>query len=301
MTRPLIGLDSFYYAELLTDDSTGTSYDTPVSITNLVSMSVNFNSDIATFFADDGPADAYSQIGEVDVAIEAADIPAEDLAFLLGMTYNAGTGLVEYDTAAVAPDIAIGFRAQKSNGDYRYVWLLKGRFGVPNMDHQTKEGSVNFQTLTINGKFLARTYDKKVFRRIDTDDPNFVFAGLPSSWFADPDLGAAPSALTVVSVVPAALAVDRAITTDITVEFSADFASIDATTANFTLYDATNDAWVAGSVYVNPLDATEVIFSPTASLANSALHVFNVEAGVRSTAGGQLASQFVSTFTTIAP
>jgi phi13 family phage major tail protein len=300
MSRPLIGLDMLYYAPVLSDTSAGVTYDTPVSIINLVSMSVNFNTDISTFFADDGPADAYSQIGEVDVAIQAADVPAEDLAFLLGMDYNPGTGVVEYDTEAVAPDVAIGFRAQKSNGSYRYVWLLKGRFGVPNMDHQTKEGSVNFQTLTINGKFLARVFDKKVFRRIDEDDPNFVFPGLPASWFADPDLGAAPSAITVVSVTPLALAVDQAITTDITVEFSDDFASVDATTANFTLYDATNDAWVAGSVYVNPLDATEVIFTPTGDLANAALHVFNVEAGVRSTSGGRLASQFVSTFTTIA-
>ncbi len=300
MSRPLIGVDMLYYAPVLTDTSSGATYDTPVRLENLVSITVTPNTEIATFFADDGPREAYSQIGEVDVAIQLPDIAAADYAYLIGANYNSGTGSMYYTTADTAPEVAIGFRAQKSDGTYRYIWLMKGKFGVANMEHQTKEGSVNFQTMTLNGKFLSRIYDNMVFRRIDENDPNFTFAGLPGTWFTSPDLGAAPSALTVASVTPLALATNVAVDTDVTVEFSAAFRAVDATITNFTLYNATDAAFVACTVYVDPLDATQVIMTPGADLANNKLHVVNVERGVRSAAGGALATQFVSTFTTVA-
>jgi len=300
VSRPLIGLDMLYYAPLLTDTTGGVTYDTPVRLENVVSLSVTPNTEIATFFADDGPREAFSQIGEVDVALQLPDIATEDYAFLIGANYNSGTGSMSYLTTAIAPEVAIGFRAQKSDGSYRYIWLMKGKFGVANMEHQTKESGVNFQTMTLNGKFLSRTYDNMVFRRIDENDPNFTFAGLPGTWFTDPDLGAAPSALTVASVTPLELATNVAVDTDVTVEFSAAFRAGDATTSNFTLYDATNAAFVTCTVYVDPLDSTQVIMTPAADLDNAALHVVNVEAGVRSAAGGALATQFVSTFTTVA-
>ena len=297
--RPLIGLDMLYYAEVISDDDTGTNYDTPVRIYNAVSLSVNPNTTIATFFADDGPAEAYSQIGEVDVAIQIADLPPEDLAFLIGADYDiAVAGVLDYDTGANAPDVAIGFRAQKTNGEYRYIWLMKGRFGVPDMEHQTKEAGVNFQPQTINGKFLARTYDSMVFRRADEDDTNVAMT-LPADWFAGgPNLGVAPAALTLTSVTPLNLAAAVAVGTTVEWEFSADVLSTDITSSNFSLYDVTNDVAVAGSLGVDPADDSIVVFTPSAALTAASLHVANVEAGVRSTAGGALANQIISTFTT---
>lgn len=192
MSEPLIGLDMFHYAIVTGDDENGTTYGEPVRIINPVSLSINMNTDVATFFADDGPAVAYSQIGEVDVAIELADMPTEHLAALIGADYDAASGVMRYDTEAIAPNVAVGFRAQKSNGHFRYVWLYKGKFGIPNMEHQTKEASVSFQTQTLNGKFLSRIYDRLVFARVDSDADS-PMPGLPDAWFVDPNLGAVPS------------------------------------------------------------------------------------------------------------
>ena len=238
MTRPLVGLDMFYYAPLTQDDAGGVVYDTPVRVNNAVSLTVNPNSQIQPFYADDGPREVFSQVGEIDVSIMVADLPPEDYAYLIGADYNAGTGVVDYSVDAAAPDVAIGFRAQKTNGSYRYVWLLKGKFGVPNMEHQTKEGSVNFQSQTINGKFMARTNDDQVFRRVDGDDTN-AMAGLPGSWFVDPNLGAVVTADAPVVTGFAAPGNDVATWT-----FDKSVSLSRVSHGYFTLYDVTNDEYI---------------------------------------------------------
>ena len=299
MTRPLVGLDMFYYAEVLDDDAVSLLYDTPVRVNNLVSLTVSPNSESVPFFADDGPREVVSQIGEVDVSINVADLPPENYAFLVGADYDAGTGVIDYSTEAAPPEVAIGFRAKKTNGEYRYMWLLKGRFGVPNMEHQTQEGSVNFQTQTINGKFMSRIHDNMVFRRVDSDDAN-VSMTLPTDWFNSPELGGAPTPLGFNSVSPANLATGVAVDTNIEWTFNDDVFPADATTDNFKAYNVTSGVWVTGTVYVDPLNADTVIFTPSANLENAELHVATVAAGVRSTSGGALASDVVTTFTTVA-
>jgi phi13 family phage major tail protein len=187
--KPLIGLDMFHYAPIQSDDANGTTYGTSVHVPNITTANINFNSSIETFFADDGPREVYSQIGQVEVTINVADLSPQVYAFLIGANYQ--NGFVDYTTNATAPDVAIGFRAQKSNGEYRYIWLMKGKFAVPNADHQTKQDGVEFQTQEITFRGVARLSDDKVFRRVDSDDENLP-AGvdkttLLNDWFQDPN------------------------------------------------------------------------------------------------------------------
>lgn len=185
----IIGLDQFHYAIVEGDEVGGTTYASSVHVPNITQANTNFNSSVETFFADDGPAVVYSQIGEVEVEINIADLPPEDYAKLIGGEYE--NGMVQYNVSASAPDVALAFRAQKSNGKYRYMWLLKGKFSVPNMEARTKEASVNFQPQTINFKGAARASDRNVFKRIDSDDANLPAGvddtSLLNDFFEDPN------------------------------------------------------------------------------------------------------------------
>ena len=185
MSVPLVGLDMLYYAAVTTDVSTGTTYGTPVHIENTVSLSVSPKSGMNTFIADTGAAFVSPHNEEVDVSIMAADLPPEDYAFLIGASHNPALGIVDVAGDEIGPDVAIGFRAKRANGYYRYVWLLKGRFTAPNMEHQTREGRVNFQSNTINGKFVARVFDNRVYRRVNSEDSSLT---LPGDWFANPNV-----------------------------------------------------------------------------------------------------------------
>ena len=52
--------------------------------------------------------------------------------------------------------MAIGFRAKKSNGKYRYFWLYRVKFGIPSTSLATKGDSITFSTPTIEGTVLRR-------------------------------------------------------------------------------------------------------------------------------------------------
>ena len=52
--------------------------------------------------------------------------------------------------------VAIGFRAKKSNGKYRYFWLYRVKFGIPSTSLATKGDSITFSTPTIEGTVLRR-------------------------------------------------------------------------------------------------------------------------------------------------
>ena len=52
--------------------------------------------------------------------------------------------------------VAIGFRAQKANGKYRYFWLYRVKFGIPATNLATKGDSITFSTPTIEGTVLRR-------------------------------------------------------------------------------------------------------------------------------------------------
>ena len=296
---PRVGVDMLYYAILTQDDSGGVSYGTPVRIHNLTNVGLNFNAQFGTFFADDGPRATHSQIGEVDVNLTVGDLTGEQVAALIGANYNSGTGLVDYAVTASAPEVAIGFRSKKSNGHYRYMWMLKGVFGVPDSEFQTQEGSINFQPQSITGKFMGRMNDDRVFRRVDTDDDNFVFAGLPDSWFVDPDAtGGMPAAMAVSTIDPAEGAAGVALASTIDITFDADVRVSDVKTDNFTLYDATAESYVTCAVGVDAANDALVIMTPSADMTTGNLHVVTVKKYVRNVDGGAMAEDFISTFTT---
>lgn len=176
-----IGLRDVYYA-LLTDDPLNGSpvYEAPVKMAGAISANVNPNASNATLFADDGPFDTAATIGEISLELNMADLTLEQQAVLLGHTVS--NGVLKKKAGDVPPWVAIGFRTLKSNGKYRYYWLNKGKFALPEEDIQTKGDSIEFQTPTISGSFVKRTCDDEWQRVGDEDSTGFD----PSDWFTSP-------------------------------------------------------------------------------------------------------------------
>lgn len=192
---PLIGVDNFHVARVLTDTSTETTYDAPKRIINITQVNINFNSSLSTFFADNGPAVVHSQMGDIEVTINVGDLTPAEYALFTGAT-RTSQGVVELNTEANPPEMAVGFRAMKSNREQRYIWLMKGKFSVPNSNHQTNESSTSFQQQELNYRGLARISDGLVMRRVDSGDTDLP-AGvtnevLLAGWFSSPQYVPAP-------------------------------------------------------------------------------------------------------------
>lgn len=184
---PRVGCDMLHFAKLLSDTKEGVSYDTAVHFGNVKSIGFNPGSSISTFHADDGPRVVYAQVGDQSVTIDRADLLPNEYALVTGADYEKGLVRVGNPTP---PPGALMWRSQKSNGKYRYLRLLKTTFSVPSADYKTKEGSVEFQTQSIEGQNAMRVFDDTGFEFVDEDDvnldPSITKAVLDTEWFKDP-------------------------------------------------------------------------------------------------------------------
>jgi phi13 family phage major tail protein len=83
--------------------------------------------------------------------------------------------------------VAIGFRAKKGNGKYRYIWLYRVKFAVPSASLATKGDSITFSTPSIEGTVLRRNKADSRERHpwkceVDEDDVG-VDTGTINGWY----------------------------------------------------------------------------------------------------------------------
>ncbi len=185
MPGVLIGLRDLHYALLTKDDSTGVTYSAPVKIAGATQANINPNSSTEVLFADDGPMETASALGMIELEMIAADFPLDVQAVLLGHTVGAN-GVLTRKSSDIPPWVAIGFKALKSNGAYRFVWLLKGKFNQPEQNHETRGDSVNFQTPTLNGAFVKRDKDDAWILQTDEDMTGYQ-ESIGTGWFSQVD------------------------------------------------------------------------------------------------------------------
>ena len=189
-----IGVDRLFIAEVLTDDSTSTTYATPELIPGTTEISLTTNNNIETFYADDGPYENYQQQGDIELKMVLAGLSLQTYSKVTGATYDNTTGLMKDGKADSPSDFAVGFRTQKSNGKYQYCWLYKGKFNKPDSSNTTKSDSVTVSTEEYTYKAVARLSDGYWRQKLDSDDLNLpegitdqVLNNEIDGWFSSPD------------------------------------------------------------------------------------------------------------------
>ena len=91
-----------------------------------------------------------------EITLNVNDLLPADLAALLGQKQD--TDKVVYGSDSdEAPYTAIGFRAKKAGGMYKYIWLYKVKFAIPDENYTTKGDSIEFTTPEIVGQFIKRS------------------------------------------------------------------------------------------------------------------------------------------------
>ena len=150
-----IGMDKLYYAKITEAEDGEETYDTPVILAKAISAELSVELAEATLYADDGASEVVKDfksgkltLGVDDIGITAAQDLTGAAADDNGVLISAGEN--------IAPPVAIGFRALRANGKYRYFWLYRVIFGIPATNLQTKGDSITFQTPSIEGTVLRR-------------------------------------------------------------------------------------------------------------------------------------------------
>ena len=150
-----IGLDKLYYS-LITENSNGDeSYGTPVQLAKAISAELSVELNEAILYADDGRAESVKEFKSGTLSLSIDDLKPNQVAALLGADVDENGALVS--RGEDAPNyVAIGFRAKKANGKYRYFWLYRVQFGLPGTSLATKGDSITFSTPTLEGTIFQR-------------------------------------------------------------------------------------------------------------------------------------------------
>lgn len=288
-----VGLKDLYYAIQTKDDNTGVAYSAPVKIAGLINAKTSPSSESLTLYADDGPSEQIQQLGTISLDLETKDLPLDVQAALLGHSIVGGV-LIKKDTD-IAPYVAIGYRSTKSNGKSRFMWLLKGKFNLPDEEDKTKEDKPSVQTPKISGTFMKRDYDGQWQRVTDEDLASFVPA-TGTNWFTSVEQAADTTPPTV-TIVPANNATAIAVGSNIVWTFNESILASSVNKGNFLVQKADGSAQVAGTLVID--SALKVVtFTPTVALTAATQYMAIATQGVQDVSGNALATPSVTKFTT---
>ena len=182
-----IGLDKPYFATITEGENGVETYGTPQVLAKAIQADLTVNLAEAILYADDGADVSVKEFQSGTLSLNVNDIGTANAAALTGATVDANGALVSC-SEDIPPYVAIGFRAKKPNGKYRYFWLYKVQFGIPAVNLQTKGESINFATPTIEGTVMRRnkpnTQDKHPWKAEVTDGDTGVSASTITNWFS---------------------------------------------------------------------------------------------------------------------
>ena len=150
-----IGLDRLYYPKITENENGEETYATPVPLAKAITAELSVELAEATLYADDGAAEVVKEFQSGTLTLGVADIGVDAAEVLTGATLDDNKVLISTSEDGGAP-VAIGFRAKKANGKYRYFWLYRVKFGIPATNLQTKGDSITFSTPTIEGTVMRR-------------------------------------------------------------------------------------------------------------------------------------------------
>ena len=150
-----IGLDKLYYAPITAGTGGAETYGTPVQLAKAITAELSVELNEAILYADDGQAESAREFKSGTISLNVDDLPPAAAAALLGATVDENGVLISRGEDNPAY-VAIGFRARKADGKYRYFWLYRVQFAVPGNSLQTKGDSISFSTPTIEGTIFQR-------------------------------------------------------------------------------------------------------------------------------------------------
>jgi len=150
-----IGLDRLYYAKITEGENGEETYATPTPLAKAISAELSVELAEAILYADDGAAEIVKEFKNGTLALGIDDIGSTVASDLTGATIDDNHVLISTSEDGGTP-VAVGFRAKKANGKYKYYWLYKVKFGIPATNLATKGDSITFSTPTIEGTIMRR-------------------------------------------------------------------------------------------------------------------------------------------------
>lgn len=172
MSKVKFGLRGFEFGEVTAENKVPTTMKIP----GIKSAKIDITNELITIAADDGPYVVLSSgITGTQLEVSVLDLPTEARKVLYGIEVK--NGIEVYNKNLTPKDVACIFRTSTEDGKAIWIGLLKGKFSLPGMETETKDGSPDPKPDTVTGNFVARgdneSGDVLVIGR--EDNPEFQF------------------------------------------------------------------------------------------------------------------------------
>lgn len=170
-----IGLKNVVIAPLTADTESECTYGAVQAVAGAIEASVTpENADPDVQYADDVEFDVLYPDPELSFSLKLADLPLAIQEMLLNNTID-DNGVLIRSASDKPPYYAVGFKSEKSNGKYRFVWLYKVRAKPVTETYQTKEGdTVTRQTGNVEFTAIKRTHDGRYQAVADEGENGFT-------------------------------------------------------------------------------------------------------------------------------
>ena len=158
-----VGLKNVVIAPLTKDTETEHTYGALQLMAGAIEASITpENADPDVQHADDVEFDVLYPDPELTFKTKMADVPLAIQEMVFGNQID-DNGVLVRTASDRPPYFAVGFKSEKSDGTFRYVWLFKVRAKPVTENYATKEGTnVTRQTGEIEWTAIKRTHDNRV-------------------------------------------------------------------------------------------------------------------------------------------
>lgn len=181
-----IGVDMLHFVKITEDENGEETYGTPEKLAKAISADLSVELVEAILYADDGIAEIVKEFGNGTLSLGIDDISSAVASTLTGATIDSNGVVISASEDGGEP-VAIGFRAKKANGKYKYFWLYKVKFGIPATNLATKGESITFSTPTIEGTIMRRNKvdgrNKHPWKAEVTEGDTKVSAETITNWY----------------------------------------------------------------------------------------------------------------------
>lgn len=132
------GIRGLVAAEILSETEESITYDTPFRVCGVAKLTKSTETSSAKKYYDNVPAIVVQATGGDEVGVEGSAIPEAIQAKLTGEYYDEATGMY-VEGEPETKYFALGYITEDTDGKERFVWRLKGTFGYPESEHNTKD------------------------------------------------------------------------------------------------------------------------------------------------------------------
>ena len=155
-----VGLKNVVIAPLTVDTEETLTYGELQLLAGAIEASITpENADPDIQFADDIEFDVLYPDPELSFKTKMADIPLQIQEMIFGNQID-DNGVLVRTAQDKPPYFAVGFKSEKSDKSFRYIWLYKVRAKPVTESYATKEGkTINRQTGEVEWTAIKRTHD----------------------------------------------------------------------------------------------------------------------------------------------